>query len=124
MLSLSEITEKVNDRWEVCVSLSDGQFQQVSFVNSIATIKGGTLTIHPSSFGSKCELPPEFLKKGSGSSLLVYVDALLSLLSVSLFMFYLLNLQWQSLALWIVFFPGPTSSRTRILRKQSICSLL
>lgn len=23
------MTEKVNDRWEVCVSLSDGQFQQV-----------------------------------------------------------------------------------------------
>lgn len=23
-----------------------------------------TLTIRPSSFGSKCELPPEFLKKG------------------------------------------------------------
>ncbi|XP_059462496.1 DNA topoisomerase 2 isoform X2 [Corylus avellana] len=33
---------KVSDRWEICVSLSDGQFQQVSFVNSIATIKGGT----------------------------------------------------------------------------------
>ncbi|KAM7262891.1 hypothetical protein ACFE04_000574 [Oxalis oulophora] len=39
---LPRIEEKVNDRWEVCVSLSDGQFQQVSFVNSIATIKGGT----------------------------------------------------------------------------------
>ncbi|KAI5076731.1 hypothetical protein GOP47_0008796 [Adiantum capillus-veneris] len=36
------IYERVNDRWEVCVSLSDGQFQQVSFVNSIATIRGGT----------------------------------------------------------------------------------
>ncbi|XP_016170360.1 DNA topoisomerase 2 isoform X1 [Arachis ipaensis] len=33
---------KIGDRWEICVSLSDGQFQQVSFVNSIATIKGGT----------------------------------------------------------------------------------
>ncbi|GAB4828068.1 DNA topoisomerase 2 [Ancistrocladus abbreviatus] len=32
-------TEK---RWEISVSVSDGQFQQVSFVNSIATIKGGT----------------------------------------------------------------------------------
>ncbi|XP_058766099.1 DNA topoisomerase 2-like [Vicia villosa] len=35
------------DRWEICVSLSDGQFRQVNskllnFVNSIATIKGGT----------------------------------------------------------------------------------
>ncbi|KAG7532678.1 DNA topoisomerase type IIA subunit A/C-terminal [Arabidopsis thaliana x Arabidopsis arenosa] len=39
---LPRMTEKVNDRWEVCVSLSDGRFQQVSFVNSIATIKGGT----------------------------------------------------------------------------------
>ncbi|VFQ77766.1 unnamed protein product [Cuscuta campestris] len=32
---------RVNDRWEVCVSLREG-FQQVSFVNGIATIKGGT----------------------------------------------------------------------------------
>ncbi|KAL5827358.1 hypothetical protein ACOSQ3_019200 [Xanthoceras sorbifolium] len=110
--------EKVNDRWEVCVSLSEGQFQQVSFVNSISTIKGGThvdyvanqianhvmtvvnkknknanvkahnvknhlwvfvnalidnpafdsqtketLTLRQSSFGSKCELREEFLKK-------------------------------------------------------------
>ncbi|CAH8278270.1 unnamed protein product [Arabidopsis lyrata] len=39
---LPRMNEKVNDRWEVCVSLSDGRFQQVSFVNSIATIKGGT----------------------------------------------------------------------------------
>ncbi|KAK4770618.1 hypothetical protein SAY87_031150 [Trapa incisa] len=39
---LPRMEETVNDRWEVCVSLSEGQFQQVSFVNSIATIKGGT----------------------------------------------------------------------------------
>ncbi|WOK99050.1 DNA topoisomerase 2-like [Canna indica] len=39
---LPRITEKVNERWEICVSLSEGQFQQVSFVNGIATIKGGT----------------------------------------------------------------------------------
>ncbi|XP_062115411.1 DNA topoisomerase 2 [Humulus lupulus] len=128
--TIPRITEKVNDRWEVCVSLSDGQFQQVSFVNSIATIKGGThvdhvtsqitnhvmnlvnkknknanlkahnvknylwvfvnalidnpafdsqtketLTIRPSSFGSKCELPPDFLKKVAKSGI---VDSLLS----------------------------------------------
>ncbi|KAL7748705.1 DNA topoisomerase 2 [Sorochytrium milnesiophthora] len=36
------IHEIVNDRWEVAVSLSDGQFNQVSFVNSISTSKGGT----------------------------------------------------------------------------------
>lgn len=29
-------------RWEICVALSDGQFQHVSFVNSIYTYKGGT----------------------------------------------------------------------------------
>lgn len=34
--------EKVNDRWEVGVSVSDGSFQQVSFVNSISTSKGGS----------------------------------------------------------------------------------
>lgn len=33
---------KVNDRWEVAVAPSDGQFCQVSFVNAIATTKGGT----------------------------------------------------------------------------------
>ena len=34
--------QKVNDRWEVCVTVSNAGFQQVSFVNSIATTKGGT----------------------------------------------------------------------------------
>ena len=33
--------ESVNPRWEVAVSVSDIGFQQVSFVNSIATTKGG-----------------------------------------------------------------------------------
>lgn len=33
--------EVVNDRWEVAVTVSDRGFQQVSFVNSIATTKGG-----------------------------------------------------------------------------------
>ena len=36
------IYEKVNDRWEIAFTPSDGQFNQVSFVNSICTIKGGT----------------------------------------------------------------------------------
>ncbi len=35
------IHENVNPRWEVAVSYSDIGFQQVSFVNSIATTKGG-----------------------------------------------------------------------------------
>ena len=35
--------ERVNDRWEVAITAStEGQAQQVSFVNSINTIKGGT----------------------------------------------------------------------------------
>ncbi|EJK75837.1 hypothetical protein THAOC_02435 [Thalassiosira oceanica] len=33
--------EKVNDQWEVGVGVSDGSFQQISFVNAIATTKGG-----------------------------------------------------------------------------------
>lgn len=37
------VYERINDRWEIAVALSDtGGFQQVSFVNSIATTKGGT----------------------------------------------------------------------------------
>lgn len=32
----------INDRWEIAFSLSDGNFHQVSFVNSIATTSGGT----------------------------------------------------------------------------------
>lgn len=31
-----------NERWEVIVSISDGEFKQVSFVNSVCTSKGGT----------------------------------------------------------------------------------
>eukprot|EP00933_Yihiella_yeosuensis_P069787 TRINITY_DN7678_c0_g2_i1.p1 TRINITY_DN7678_c0_g2~~TRINITY_DN7678_c0_g2_i1.p1 ORF type:complete len:1431 (+),score=413.67 TRINITY_DN7678_c0_g2_i1:106-4398(+) len=40
------IYERCHERWEVGVSLSEGQFQQVSFVNSINTIKGGTHVTH------------------------------------------------------------------------------
>ncbi|KAB7496958.1 DNA topoisomerase 2 [Armadillidium nasatum] len=35
------VYEAVNDRWEIAIALSDKGFQQVSFVNSIATTKGG-----------------------------------------------------------------------------------
>lgn len=35
------VYENVNERWEVSVALSDKGFQQMSFVNSIATTKGG-----------------------------------------------------------------------------------
>lgn len=36
-----KVWEKLGDRWEVCMSLSDGIFQQISFVNAICTTKGG-----------------------------------------------------------------------------------
>jgi DNA topoisomerase-2 len=36
------VHEKVNERWEVAVGPSDGTFQQISFVNSICTSKGGS----------------------------------------------------------------------------------
>ncbi|KAM0917024.1 hypothetical protein ACQ4PT_009770 [Festuca glaucescens] len=129
-MELPSLSLKVNDRWEVCVSLSEGQFQQVSFVNGIATIRGGThvehvanqiashvieavhkknknanmklhtvkghlwvfvnalidnpafdsqtketLTTRQGSFGSRCDLPLDFLKKVANSGI---VDNLLS----------------------------------------------
>lgn len=36
------IYEQIGPRWEVAFSVSEGTFQQVSFANSIATIKGGS----------------------------------------------------------------------------------
>lgn len=36
------ITESPDPRWEIGFAVSDGSFQQVSFVNSIATTSGGT----------------------------------------------------------------------------------
>ncbi|XP_055342931.1 DNA topoisomerase 2-alpha-like isoform X3 [Paramacrobiotus metropolitanus] len=38
---LKVVTEKANERWEFAVTSSDTGFSQVSFVNSIATTKGG-----------------------------------------------------------------------------------
>ncbi|SCU86575.1 LAME_0D06766g1_1 [Lachancea meyersii CBS 8951] len=34
--------ERLNDRWEIAFAVSDVSFQQISFVNSIATTSGGT----------------------------------------------------------------------------------
>ncbi|KAJ2133031.1 DNA topoisomerase 2 [Coemansia sp. RSA 1807] len=36
------VYKKFNERWEVAFAVSDGQFNQVSFVNSINTLRGGT----------------------------------------------------------------------------------
>mmetsp|Transcript_9591 Transcript_9591/g.17196 ORF Transcript_9591/g.17196 Transcript_9591/m.17196 type:complete len:1243 (+) Transcript_9591:36-3764(+) len=43
-----QIFEKCSDRWEICVSLTESGFNQVSFVNSICTIRGGTHVAHVS----------------------------------------------------------------------------
>ncbi|XP_063815858.1 DNA topoisomerase 2-alpha [Pseudophryne corroboree] len=43
---LKIIHEVVNDRWEVCMTMSEKGFQQISFVNSIATTKGGRHVDH------------------------------------------------------------------------------
>ncbi|KAM4539532.1 DNA topoisomerase 2-beta isoform 2-T2 [Odontesthes bonariensis] len=43
-VSLKVVNETVNDRWEVCLTMSEKGFQQISFVNSIATTKGGRHT--------------------------------------------------------------------------------
>ncbi|MBN3313791.1 TOP2A topoisomerase, partial [Atractosteus spatula] len=40
-IPLKVIHEVVNGRWEVCMTMSEKGFQQVSFVNGIATTKGG-----------------------------------------------------------------------------------
>ena len=40
--------EQASDRWEVSVAVSDNGFQQMSFVNSIATTKGGRHVDHVS----------------------------------------------------------------------------
>lgn len=44
--TMPKMFEIPNERWEVGVSISDGTFQQVSFVNSICTHKGGTHANH------------------------------------------------------------------------------
>ncbi|KAJ3035696.1 DNA topoisomerase 2 [Rhizophlyctis rosea] len=46
LAKLPMVYETPSARWEVAFTLSDGQFQQVSFVNSICTMKGGTHVNH------------------------------------------------------------------------------
>ncbi|XP_054619787.1 DNA topoisomerase 2-beta isoform X3 [Dunckerocampus dactyliophorus] len=43
-VALKVVHENVNERWEVCLTMSEKGFQQISFVNSIATTKGGRHT--------------------------------------------------------------------------------
>ncbi|KAK9901806.1 hypothetical protein M0R45_001968 [Rubus argutus] len=43
---LPRMFTKVQDNWEICLSIREGEFEQVSFVNSIATVKGGSHVNH------------------------------------------------------------------------------
>ncbi|EGC34576.1 hypothetical protein DICPUDRAFT_4475, partial [Dictyostelium purpureum] len=61
--------EKVSPRWEIAVTLStEGQFQQVSFVNSICTVKGGTHVTHALSKVIS-EITEAVLKKHKGGEI-------------------------------------------------------
>ncbi|CAO3697543.1 unnamed protein product [Rhizopus stolonifer] len=54
-----------NERWQVCFAVSDGQFNQVSFVNSICTAKGGTHVNHVTDQIVKALLPEAQKKSGN-----------------------------------------------------------
>ncbi|CAO2827778.1 unnamed protein product [Amaranthus hypochondriacus] len=55
--------EDYNPRWQICVCQSEGQFQQVSFVNSINTIKGGTHVDYITGQITKCVIEAVNKKK-------------------------------------------------------------
>ncbi|XP_021736177.1 DNA topoisomerase 2-like [Chenopodium quinoa] len=60
--------EDMNPRWQISVSRSDGQFQQVSFVNNINTIKGGTHVDYITAQITKCVIDA-VKKKKKGANL-------------------------------------------------------
>ena len=62
---LKPVYEQVNDRWEIAVAASDKGFQQVSFVNSIATTKGGRHVEHVTDMICK-QLLESIKKKNKG----------------------------------------------------------
>lgn len=57
--------ERLDDRWEVAITASDGQLNQVSFVNSIWTIKGGTHVTHVAD-GIVSKIAEHITKKNKG----------------------------------------------------------
>ena len=77
--------DKLSDRWQVGVGMSDGSFQHISFVNSISTTKGGT---HVNFIADKIitKLAPLVKKKNKGEEvksnqiknhLAIFVNALI-----------------------------------------------
>ncbi|PWA95854.1 Arginine repressor C-terminal-like domain-containing protein [Artemisia annua] len=73
------VYEKVTDRCEVCICIADEEFDQVSFVNNFATLKGGShvdyITSQVTGFLAKklIHLKPDEIK----SHLWVFVNALI-----------------------------------------------
>lgn len=57
--------ERLDGRWEVAITASDGQLTQVSFVNSIWTIKGGTHVTHVAD-GIVSKIADHIQKKNKG----------------------------------------------------------
>ncbi|KAI9276359.1 DNA topoisomerase [Sporodiniella umbellata] len=57
-----------NERWQVCFAVSDGQFNQISFVNGICTSKGGTHVTHVADQIVKA-LMPEAQKKSNNKNI-------------------------------------------------------
>lgn len=74
-----------NDRWEVAIGLSDGQAEQVSFVNSINTLKGGThvnyiaeqlikeIVLHINKKEKNLNIKPQYVR----NHLFIFVNALI-----------------------------------------------
>lgn len=60
------VHERVNDRWEIAIAQSEGQPVQVSFVNSIATIKGGKHVEHVANKVAKHLKDDAMKKMGKG----------------------------------------------------------
>ncbi|SPQ99888.1 unnamed protein product (mitochondrion) [Plasmodiophora brassicae] len=58
-----------NDRWQIAVAVSDGTFEQVSFVNSIWTMKGGKHVDHVTDQICKMVLASISKKKGAPKTL-------------------------------------------------------
>lgn len=63
--NVKAVYETVNERWEVAVAPSDKGYQQVSFVNSIATTKGGRHVDYVTDMVTK-QLQEHMKKKNKG----------------------------------------------------------
>ncbi|KAJ3203013.1 DNA topoisomerase 2 [Entophlyctis luteolus] len=83
-LGQTVIYERFSPRWEVAFTVSDGQFQQVSFVNGICTSKGGTHVNHVADqlVNALAELAKKKDKKGNAKESIVKPHLVKSQLSI------------------------------------------